>query len=121
MSLPSSRLSYSDCYPLMDQALKDPTGVRTLIGDKGEAKHFRLRLNNARLLERKINKQTYDPTHPLHDASEYDELVFRVLEDTEGRWWVYLEKKKPPEVVESLEVAPITGEDLASEPAAGDN
>ena len=105
MTISSSRLSYRDCYELMDKALNTPGGVRALMGTEPEAWRMRLRLNKGRLLDRKINAATYDQSHPLYGGSEYDELIFTIKEDVEGGWWLYLERQKLPDVVEPIEEA----------------
>jgi hypothetical protein len=99
----SSRLSYKAEYDLMDQALKTEKGVRSHIGSREASMLYRLKLNKARQLDRKTNAEAYQPGHILHGGSEYDELVFTVREDTEGEWWVYLEKAMVPTLVEPIE------------------
>jgi hypothetical protein len=104
MTVTNSRQAYFDCYEVLDRALKDDEGIRVPKATEGEAEYFRLRLNKARVLDRSLNTQAYkdDPSHPLYQASEYDELIFTVRYDTEGKYWVYLQKIKIPEGIESL-------------------
>jgi hypothetical protein len=99
----NSRLSYQSEYELMDKAMKEGKGVRTHIGTREAAMTYRLRLNRARALDRKLNALAYPAGHKMHGGSEYDELVFTVREDTEGECWVYLEKALAPTHVEALE------------------
>lgn len=79
MTATDSRLSYADCYELMDQALIDDKGLRVKYATHGDAWAFRLRLHNARRIDRKDNAKTYDdPEHPMHGRSVYDQLVIRL-------------------------------------------
>lgn len=93
MSLPKSRLSYTDCYEALDQALEDEKGVRIPVASYDTALLFRLRLHQARQLHRNDNKLTYEEGHAMHGASPYDELVVRIRE-SKGRTYVHIEKTK---------------------------
>lgn len=95
MPVSSSRLSYSDCFTLFDKALADAKGARFQVngGDNyGDAYHFRLRMHQARSIDRKDNRSLYpDPHSPLHGRSEFDVLVIQIKgPDTEGKWWIYV-------------------------------
>ena len=105
MTLSNSRLSYRDEYTLMQQAIDLPNGARAFIGTHGDAINYRLRLNKARQLDRNLNAQAYEPGHLLYGGSVFDELIITLREDTEGNWWVYLEKSKQPysEPIEAAE------------------
>src|SRR6266852_9434184 len=72
----------------------DPLGGRVERGTYEEAFRFRLRCNQARKLHRAENMKVHEPNMPLYGASEYDPFVFRLREDTDGRWWVYAERVK---------------------------
>ena len=98
-----SRLTYRAEYELMDKAMKEKNGSRAHIGSREAAKTYRLRLNMARQLDRKLNREAYPEGHLLHGSSEYDELVFTVRDDTDDEWWVYLEKALAPSHVEAIE------------------
>ncbi len=80
----TSRLSFIDCYTVLDQALASKLGLRLTFEDPGSARSFQLRLNTARRLNREDNAETYDATHPLHNASEYDTLLIRLKANGEG-------------------------------------
>jgi hypothetical protein len=67
----------------------DPLGGRVEIGTFEEAHVFRARCNQARKLHRRQNMKVHAPNMPLHGASEYDEFMLKLKEDTAGRWWVY--------------------------------
>jgi len=103
MTMSNSRLSYEAEYALMDKALAETKGVRTPIGSRAAAMKYRLRLNQARALDRKLNAKAFAEGMKMHGASKYDELVFTVQEDTEEENWVYLEKALAPTHVEAIE------------------
>lgn len=117
MPVSNSRLSYSDCFTLFDKALADTKGARFQVngGDLyGDAYHFRLRMHQARAIDRKDNQAMYpDPGHPLHGRSELDPLVIQIKgPDTEGKWWIYVKHTKiDVDDIESLsELEAETGE-----------
>jgi hypothetical protein len=87
----------------MEQALATPKGIRTHIGSLEAAMKYRLRLNRARSLDRKLNEKAYPNGHKMHGGSEFDELVFIIRDDTEGDYWIYLEKSMAPTHVENIE------------------
>ena len=91
MSLSNSRHAYLDCFSLLDRALEDPRGIRAEVPSLNNALRLRLRIHQARAIDRKDNASTYDPDHPLHGRSPYDLLVCRI-EEVAGRAWVYLDK-----------------------------
>lgn len=95
MPVSSSRLSYRDCFTLFEKALEDTKGARFQVngGDiYGDAYHFRLRMHQARSIDRKDNRALHpDPGHPLHGRSLLDPLVIQIKgPDTEGKWWIYV-------------------------------
>jgi len=107
MTMSSSRLSYTAEYEFMNKALAEPKGVRTPFEDRAAAYTYRLRLNRARQLERKLNKDAFKPGTKMHGASIYDELIFTIKisdPNTEDQlFWVYLEKVMAPSHVEAIE------------------
>mgnify|MGYP001344781380 CR=1 FL=1 len=107
MTMSSSRLSYSAEYDLMQKALAEPKGLRTPFEDRASAYTYRLRLNRARQLERKLNKEAFKPGTKMHGASIYDELIFTIQISDEGTddqlFWVYLKKALAPTHVETIE------------------
>lgn len=93
MPVSNSRLSYSDCFSLFDKALEDSKGARYQVngGVKyGDSHHFRLRMHNARSIDRKDNKEVFGIGDPLYGRSVYDPLIIQIKEDTEGKWWIYV-------------------------------
>lgn len=90
MPLPNSRLSYLDCYAVWDKALEDPKGVRVRMDNMDQAIFFRMRMHNARKINRVDNAQIYDEDHKMYNASEYDKLAITLRQADEGRVWVYI-------------------------------
>jgi hypothetical protein len=90
MSTSTSRLSYVDCYELMDRALDDPRGVRLKFEKEGDARYFRMRLHYARKIDREDNKSVYERDHPMWGISQYDRLCSRIRRERED-WYLYLE------------------------------
>ena len=93
MSLPTSRGAFGDCYKVLDAALDDEKGVRVEFRTHENANYFRMRLHQARAINRKDNADTYDRDHPLYNASPYDQLVVR-LHAINGSYWLYIEKNR---------------------------
>ena len=91
MSLSNSRHAYLDCFALLDRAIDDPRGIRAEVPSLANAIRLRLRIHQARSIDRLDNARTYAPDHPMHGRSPYDILVCRV-EDAGDRAWVYLDK-----------------------------
>lgn len=73
-----SRLSYLECYTILDRAMASNLGLRLTFPDVGAARSFQLRLNKARRINRDDNAEVYDASHPLYGASEYDTLTIRL-------------------------------------------
>lgn len=99
MPVSNSRLSYSDCFTLFEKALEDPKGVRfqpkpSKTNDNyGDCYHFRLRMHQARAIDRKDNKSLHsdDPGAPLYGRSILDPLVIQIKgPDSDGLHWIYV-------------------------------
>lgn len=93
MPTSTSRLSFTDCFDLFDQALADPEGIAVGFDHPGDAKQLRLRMNAARALDREDNAETYadEPEHPLCGRSQYDEFQLK-LRQAGGRTWIVIER-----------------------------
>lgn len=108
MSRTDAKFAYEDCYAILDQAIADAEGVRVGFPTDDACFVYRHRLNYARLLDRRQNKEIYPQDHPMHGQSEYDKLQFTIVEtssewtDAPSPWWVYVKHLKMPKVVESL-------------------
>ena len=92
MSTSNSRQSYDDCYETMDKALTAKDGVRIGFFERGEAFHHRTRMNYARALDRNYHG---------NGRSQYDLLSFR-LRHLDNMFWIYVEKRKEPAMVEDI-------------------
>lgn len=103
MTLPNTPMAYTDCYDLLDKAIEDPRGIRVEMKNVDAATFFRMRIHQARAIDRKANAQTYEPGQPLHNASTYDKLAIRIRK-MHDKWWLYIEKymEVPLERIESL-------------------
>lgn len=94
MSLPTSLLAYADCIEAFDKCLEAASGmIRLKMPDYGAANFFRMRLHNARSLDRRRNREIYSaqPDHPMFGCSPYDPITAKVRH-TDDSWWVYLKK-----------------------------
>lgn len=92
MSTSNSRLTYQDCYDVLDKALDDPIGVRVKVATDGDAANFRVRLHTARRIDREENATMYGPDHPMYGKSVYDPLVIKIR-PIRGQWYVYIEHR----------------------------
>ena len=92
MAISNSHLSYGDCYDVMDQALADAHGVRVAQPDMNSSTFFRMRLHQARTIERRRNCQVYKEGEALYNTSKYDPLVVRIRQSEDDQFWVYIEK-----------------------------
>lgn len=113
MTISDSPLSYSDCYDAMERALEDTKGIRLRVNKVADAYHLRMRLNQARAINRRENRRTYEPEHHLFGRSVYDRLMFKIKErathNGDTHVYVYLERigELKPDMVEALsEVEP---------------
>jgi hypothetical protein len=90
MSCSTSRLAYADAYDCFDQALDSKTGIRIAFRSRGEATYFRMRLHQARSIDRQDNAKLYETDHQMHGRSSYDPIQLK-LRQIEDKWYVYLE------------------------------
>jgi hypothetical protein len=103
MSLSNSRLSYDDCYEVMDQALEAADGVRVGFEDREQAIFYRMRMNQARQLDRRFNGERYRGVdYPRRGRSSYDALSMRVRR-VDDMYWVYVEKRQKPQIIEEIQ------------------
>lgn len=114
MSASTSRLSYQDAYDILDRAVANEKGIRVHVPDFGAGNNLRLRLHQARKIDREDNRDTYPEDHKLHGRSVYDPLVAR-LKQGHGKWWLYLEKMS----AESLTIEPLGEENVITETTDG--
>ena len=91
MSMSNSRISYRDCYEALDRAIASAHGVLVVCKSEGDVHHQRQRINYARVLDRRDNREMYpDPFHPLHGRSHYDNLAIK-LTTHEGSHCVHIQ------------------------------
>jgi hypothetical protein len=105
MTTSTSRLSFKDCYQVFDEALAGKHGARCIVGSYSKANFFRLRMHQARVIDRKDNMEIYpDPSHGLHGRSLYDQLMLVLKEDVKHNWWIYAIKTElDPARIERLD------------------
>lgn len=94
MTLPDQIAAYEDCFDLFDAAKNDEKGSRALIGTRGDAKYYTMRMQKARSLQRAESRRIYPRDDPAYNKSEYDHLRVTVKEDEKGLWWVYVTRHK---------------------------
>lgn len=88
----TSRLSFQDCFTLMDGALSVAKGTRIKFADHGSAWAMRLRIHAARRIDRRDNAKIYPQEHPLHNHSIYDELICKLRPGPNGVTWLRIER-----------------------------
>ncbi len=93
MSLSTSRLAYTDCYELLDRAVEDTRGIRASVPTQAAATHLRMRIHQARAIDRSENAKTYAVDHPMHGRSPYDIFTVRI-EESPACFWLYLDRFK---------------------------
>jgi hypothetical protein len=108
----TSRLAYDDVFECYDRALKDEFGIRIKFESHGDIMHFRSRLNVARSIDRKDNREIYPRDHPMHGVSQYDRIICRVRE-VDGVWWLYM---LPILGAGALEIESLTSFDIPALP-----
>ena len=96
MSTSTSRLSYGDCFDLLDRACADAKGMRVKCSTFAAAQAFRMRMYAARQIDREDNKQVYSKDHPMYGRPPYDVLritIRRVYDSPEDdSSWLYFER-----------------------------
>jgi len=95
MSSPTTRLAYGDCFELFDQAYNTTKGIRFQVQAESTAISLRLRMHQARSIDRNDNRKLYQPGEPLYGCSIYDSLQIRYRNDGDA-WWVYIEPRAVP-------------------------
>lgn len=91
MTVSTSPLAFGDCFDALDRALDDTHGIRLRVVDFAAGNFFRMRLHQARKLDRENNAKTYEPDHPMHGRSNYDKLMVRI-KNQRGAFFVYIEQ-----------------------------
>jgi len=101
VSLSTSRLAYTDCFEALDRALEDEKGVRVKATDEGQANHLRMRMHQARKIDRQDNCAIYEEGAPLYARSVYDPLTLKIRL-VKGEYYIYIIRNTLPAEVESL-------------------
>lgn len=106
MALSNQIAAYDDCFGVFETAVK--TGARVCFETVGEARHFMMRMHQARALQREESQRLYESTDIRWGKSSYDRLTVRQpVEDKDGFWWVYIEHASANIVaIERLESTP---------------
>ena|SRR3974390_342155 len=102
MPTSNDRLSYTDCYVILERAIRDKVGIRLKFSNYGAAMHLRTRLHTARQLAR------------AEGQSEYDPLVLRVREDNGS--WLYIERIVPNAIESLTDYEAVEAEPVGAEP-----
>lgn len=103
MSLPNSLHAYASELDAFERAKTSTKGIRIMFDTHQQARYYSNRLHYARKLDRQENTRALDPAHPLYGKSDHDCFVVSIKEDTEGKWWVYINKNEIiPGAVEEL-------------------
>ena len=97
-----SSASLVDCYELLDRALESEDGIRVATEKQSEARELQTRLCKARLVSRQRSTQIYDRSDPAYGISQYDVLVVRMPKQMDGKWWVRIEPRRAPILIEDL-------------------
>ena len=110
MAVSTSRLTFSDCFDLLERAINDPKGVRIKFKTYEDAFTFRLRIHKARQLDRGENRDIYEEGHKLYGHSVYDQISCKIRKFDSGAW-LRLERIDAVEYqVESLSEEPVEPE-----------
>jgi hypothetical protein len=92
MALSESLAAYDDCFNLFDRAHADGKGIRTFVQTWPEAHMLRMRLNNARVLDRRQSMKAYPKDAPQFGKSEHDRFKVTIRKSAEDDgYWVYIE------------------------------
>jgi len=96
VALPEQPSAYEDCYDYYERAKASPKGIRVLFDNERDAGMFRMRMNMARVIQRREAMRIYARTDPAYGKSEFDSLkcAVRPTAELDGRFWVYIEPWK---------------------------
>lgn len=90
MSLSGSKFAYEDCFDILNTALERTQGCRLAQPSESACNMLRMRIHQARKLERDDNAKTFERGHPMHGRSVFDKLIVRIRNEDEV-WYVYVE------------------------------
>jgi hypothetical protein len=97
----------------MEKAMEDPKGIRIKFATEEDAWLYRLRLHNARKIDRRENEENYEKGHGMHGKSPYDLLIMRLRQvlNGNGSWWLRIEKLS----IDNLEIENLSEANEADE------
>jgi hypothetical protein len=93
MTIPTNRMAYEDVYKHFDAALADARGIRIPFDTHAQAKHYQMRMHNARAVDRRDSKRIYKPDDHMYGQSIYDTLQVIIREGDDGTHFVYVEPR----------------------------
>lgn len=102
MSLPTSAISYPDCYHFLDAAMADAVGARRRMDDHDSASYFRMRCHQARKINREDNAKTYPAEHQMHGRSHYDLLMLTIYSEGTNTYVQAAKTTIPEEDIEGI-------------------
>lgn len=118
MTIPTNRMSYIDCFEVWDRALEDPKGIRVPFETREAAKHFQMRMHNARAVDRRENRSIYEKGHQMHGQSTYDPYQVIIREGEDGTYFLYLEPRDKHIAIDQIEsLSELEAEDVEDEKA----
>jgi len=93
MALSESIAAYEDCFEYFERAQASERGIRIIVSDYKQACLLRIRLNQARVLQRREAMRIYEREDPRYGKSENDRyrVTLRPVAEGEEGHWVYIE------------------------------
>jgi len=92
MGISTDRQAYADCYGYFDRALETTQGIQKWFPAYPPAAVLRARLNQARTLDKRLNRTLHPPEDPMHGSSVYAQIRVRIFPAEDGGWWLQLLK-----------------------------
>lgn len=102
MSLSTSRFAYNDIFDILERATEAKNGIRLCFASHDAAIHFRMRLNQARSIDREENLKLYKEGDPLYGRSVYDHFTTRIITSNDSPPWLYITPQPGPQTVEEI-------------------
>lgn len=84
MTLPTSRLAYTEYYEIWERALADPAGIRLRLADYDSCIFHRTRLHYSRTLQKAESRDLYEPGDPQYNVSPYDRYQCLIRPSPDG-------------------------------------
>ena len=77
MSMSKNPVAYADCYENFERAIVADRGLVIKYDTVTRARYEVLRMNQARVLDRRTQMKVLPEGHPRYGFSDYDILIFR--------------------------------------------